>query len=1233
MPHTTTEISFADLNPTVGSDGAITSDIPIRLSAQFYGPNHEEVAGRFNIEGITGAFGVRRSAALTEIRRYERDVAALLADSNSGFNDERGLFGTETELRLSIVEALIAPSTISLAGDGSKLDVNAGGVLYCGFRGDTNLLSCIGHSADFIADLRNISPETLSDAPLRRQAGINLTDVRGAGDNSGVRRFGGWMEHAGFHLYTGVPVEEVLAPFQAGQTFTIADAFGSKSGSAPNATATYLGAMVGTPAHGQANHGDVLAGDAALVYDANDDSVDLDFTEIVNVDRNGRPHTTRKISFAALNLSYDATSRWIASTVDGNETALSARFYGYQQEVAGVFNHMDVMGSFGAKRVPRPFFELRRARLAIQTLRRDGSFNNTRDDTLSLVYPDVFLGSHIVQIVGAICGFGANADVLTCKGEDVFSSDIINLDADLRGGTPRVLRAVGGLQLTDVRGVGDNSGTRRFGGWMEHAGFYLYTDTDAQATPGSYSSGYVDVDVEAVKFHVADSFGNASADRPSENAIYKGAMAGTQELPTDDNGDVLVGDAALRFTAETGAVTLDFTNIINLDGGTVPASSISFVAVAAADGAGAIIDNTREVRFRYGPNGDDYTLYGPQQLRAQFYGPNHEEVAGRFSRSGIVGAFGVKRQEPSPALRELWRTKAAIEALLGDGDDSTLTNPRGGRFARAGGYYETDGTHHGRVSHSLRDGRGYIGNSCGFGTSADRLDCTFRVRSWQASERRVFRPTLTLAADLRGGEAKDLRHVGGINLTDVRGVGDNSGVRRYGGWMEHSGFYLYTDVPASGDGLSSDDMPPAILESLGDAVGDSPPAILDSFGDASGGEPSENATYKGAMVGKSSGNGHLDVLVGDAALTFYANDPTVTLNVTNIFNVDKGMPHSRTWLSFEYEHLRSRSSGYITPNFGNLSAHFYGPNHEEIAGHFEHGNIFGAFGVKRQEPSPAWRELWRAKAAIEALLDDGDDATLNNTRDGSFAGINPTATTIDGTNYQFSDLSCGFHYNADRLGCTSSASGIEHTLYLWANLRGGDPGDLREVGGIQLTDVEAAAGDVAARHDEESDVRRFGAWMDHAGFYLYTDVRVYGSIIDGHALAIADSFGNASDNRPSGDATYKGAMVGSPLAIYQDYGDVLVGDAALGYTASTGAVTLDFTKITNIDGGSVPGGITSLSFADVNPVAGSDGAITSNNSSAGLSGHFYGPNHEEVAGRFNHKGITGAFGVKQQATP
>ncbi|MBC6407006.1 MAG: transferrin-binding protein-like solute binding protein [Rhodobacteraceae bacterium] len=306
------------------------------------------------------------------------------------------------------------------------------------------------------------------------------------------------------------------------------------------------------------------------------------------------------------------------------------------------------------------------------------------------------------------------------------------------------------------------------------------------------------------------------------------------------------------------------------------------------------------------------------------------------------------------------------------------------------------------------------------------------------------------------------------------------------------------------------------------------------------------------------------------------------------------------------------------------------------------------------------QELARAATAINTLLNDGYDATLDqDTTRGYifvFDGLHPSYNvTISGGFYTFGDRGCGFGASAEILTCNvvavrSNAVAInrgggarQHPITLDADLTGGTPGALRAVGGLQLTDVEAAG---------DSGTRRLGAWMEHSGFYLYTDVSASDDFYDVVGFTVANSFGNASANRPSGNATYRGAMVGTPNYWQSNYGEILVGDAALGYTAATGVVTLDFTNITNIDGGTVPGDITSISFADLNPrawvTADGVGEITSDlmysfspSSDSNtyqypgmvtqeLRARFYGPNHEEVAGRFEHSNIFGVFGAKRQ---
>jgi len=321
VAHSVSSISFAAENVAAGDGGVIlptdAMGVPINsgaIAARFYGPNHEEISGHFNHSNVMGAFGVWQPAALTELERFEAAIASAARAPNS---------------------AWLQGSSVSLSFSGWSCDFSGANLLDCDHANDVSLT----------ADLRNIPLQSHFRTPLREQNGVNLVDVRVIG-YQGVRRFGGWMEHSGFHLYTWVPAESADANtmLQASQKFTIADAFGTRSGSAPNATATYEGAMVGTPASGE-NHGDVLVGDAELGYNPNVDNMfTLRLANIYNVDEE-KNHLDTSVVVASPYIGLASAS------ADEGSLPVRVAFYGpNHEEVAGTFDLPQMIGAFGAKR-------------------------------------------------------------------------------------------------------------------------------------------------------------------------------------------------------------------------------------------------------------------------------------------------------------------------------------------------------------------------------------------------------------------------------------------------------------------------------------------------------------------------------------------------------------------------------------------------------------------------------------------------------------------------------------------------------------------------------------------------------------------------------------------------------------------------------------------------------------------------------------------------------------------
>ena len=144
-----------------------------------------------------------------------------------------------------------------------------------------------------------------------------------------------------------------------------------------------------------------------------------------------------------------------------------------------------------------------------------------------------------------------------------------------------------------------------YGAWLDHNAF-------STSLAGAVSDGYY------AAFVAGYSFGNDSGSRPvGGSATWTGAMTGADL----EFQHAVQGDAAVTVDFARNNAGVAFTNIKDL--GTrsgLPSMEWSGLAIGT-DGR-----------------------FGASDIRATFYGPNHEEVGGVFERNNIVGAFGAKRQ-------------------------------------------------------------------------------------------------------------------------------------------------------------------------------------------------------------------------------------------------------------------------------------------------------------------------------------------------------------------------------------------------------------------------------------------------------------------------------------------------------------------------------------------------------------------------------------------------------------
>ncbi|MBC6408622.1 MAG: transferrin-binding protein-like solute binding protein, partial [Rhodobacteraceae bacterium] len=817
--------------------------------------------------------------------------------------------------------------------------------------GETTSLTLSSPSAGLIYNPTQIADEDRSTVLYRHTAsGLDLLESRQR--DAARRAFGSWMKNASFAVITGVePDPEFDSDSGIDGSVSYAYAAGDQTGSnlaSYIGSATWEGVMVATTRIGD-GAGHILQGDASLQWAGDDNTLDIAFANIVNIDREGADHTFTSFSFEDVPVAAEGT--YAVAEVDGNGRSLAGAFYGpTHEEAAGIFEASGLVGSFGALQTEIETLltdatpellaavggETTTTTIAdIQAARINSSGNFIDDDLSAVAFDRVDGAAYYVENKGE-----DNENVITftsdsCTGESSSTTTLINCpltgtagagDASYTGNAPYnptlltdentsavLYRHTSGLDLIESRQR--DADRRAFGSWMEYASFAVITESEVVATTPATGP-----------LTFAFAAGDATGSRPADDvasATWEGVMVATA-LTGDVAGNILQGGAELVYTGVDdgpgGSLDIDFTKIVNIDrdGAGHSVASVSFPGVDL------------ETDGTYTVDEDNTALDGA------LYGPGHEEAAGFFEHSGLVGSFGARlgavltAEELMAAQTELARARTAIEAANFSARDT-----------RSNYTVDIEPAEVVLQSGDIADAHDNDG-SCNFvGGKFDHLNCS--VGSDDS--------LVNLTADLRGGMPGALQEVSGVQITNVRGAGDKSDIRRYGAWMEHSGFYLYTGVPADVA------LNPQEAQTF---------AIVDRFGSRTPDELNVAGTYLGAMVGtpvRGQPN-HGDVLVGDARLTYNGTPDkgvninsdekgNITLGFTNIVNVDNGT--ARPDISFEdlvlndAPVLKYDGRGIYDQNSNyTLEGDFYGPSGEEVAGTFRRGGVVGAFGAKKQ---------------------------------------------------------------------------------------------------------------------------------------------------------------------------------------------------------------------------------------------------------------------------------------------
>ena len=192
-----------------------------------------------------------------------------------------------------------------------------------------------------------------TQTPLRSKNGVTLirthrnTVSPAPGDTTtgSETQLGAWMEHSHFRFHQASA--ERLSSYYGDRT-SFAYAYGGLTRSAPAASATWKGVMVGGQAFGGGvgSGGHALIGDAELVFDFDTSRLTARFSGIVNADQRDEPHSVTGVVFSGVPVDGTGIFRQ-----GGDDSRIQGGFYGPDHaETVGVFEKAGIVASFGAKR-------------------------------------------------------------------------------------------------------------------------------------------------------------------------------------------------------------------------------------------------------------------------------------------------------------------------------------------------------------------------------------------------------------------------------------------------------------------------------------------------------------------------------------------------------------------------------------------------------------------------------------------------------------------------------------------------------------------------------------------------------------------------------------------------------------------------------------------------------------------------------------------------------------------
>ncbi len=411
---------------------------------------------------------------------------------------------------------------------------------------------------------------------------------------------------------------------------------------------------------------------------------------------------------------------------------------------------------------------------------------------------------------------------------------------------------------------------------------------------------------------------------------------------------------------------------------------------------------------------------------------------------------------------------------------------------------------------------------------------------------------------------------------------------------------------------------------------------VDAFGYRSAGkfldiQPPTIATagtvyYVGALLGAAIDRPALPPVTGNARLAMDLDARDGSASFTSLTVHEEGGRESFSGGALHYPLALTGNAIVGTDAAATLSAHFYGPWREEVAGtlHDPSAGLLAGFGASTDD-RPSREEViasadWLAGLSVARSAPDPDD-------NGWFWYRCGAAQSCEILDDEIQDDGTGIWKDwapATREAVLSATAGRgvldEATL-------------VEDRGAVRVERQSAAEIDGArGRHvvDGYTGVLEYGAFG--IGFERYSDTwSDPNDARPGFFDVWTGAQGAMAGRLPEGHAHWSGPMLGFQWRYYDAYEMPFVeGVASVDYDLSTNLMDIEFSDVASRDGARR---LPDFRFDGGNIRLDTDGTFEGFGNNDILNGTFVGPDHEEVVGMFNHAeaGVIGSFGARPMA--